>query len=132
DQGGALSGDGLTLIAPSMDRKTLKSSKRSALQLIDFGAPSTADFATINGFLVGTAGLFRVPVLSGDGRELYYTINGISAAADGIYRSVRAAATGAFPAGARVTVLTPDYEYISAISSDRLTLFVFKPFGSWI
>jgi hypothetical protein len=129
---GALSGDGLTFIGVSVDRKSLESASRSAAQLIDFGVPSASDFTAINGFLAGTAGKFRAPALSPDGRELYYTINGISTVADGIYRSVRAAATGPFPAGARVTILTSDYEFVTGVSSDRLTLFVFKGFGGWI
>ncbi len=128
---GALSGDGLTFVGFSADQTKIESAKRSALQLIDFGTPSTADFVTINGFVAGTAGKFRAPTLSADGLELYYTINGISTAADGIYRSVRASTTVPFPAGQRDTALTTDYEYVSGISSDRLTLFLFKGFGGF-
>jgi hypothetical protein len=128
----ALSGDGLTFVGVSADGLSLKPAKRSAMQLIDFGTPSASDFAVINGFLAGTAGKSRVPALSSDGRELYYTINGISAAADGIYRSVRSSGSGAFPAGARVTVLTSDYEFVTGVSSDRLALFVFKGFAGWV
>ena len=69
----ALSGDGLTMIVISSDQTALKSAKRSALQLIDFGAPSAADFVTVNGFVAGTAGKFRAPAISADGLELYYT-----------------------------------------------------------
>ena len=128
----ALSGDGLTFVVFSADQTKIESAKRSALQLIDFGTPSTADFVTINGFVAGTAGKFRAPTISADGLELYYTINGISTAADGIYRSVRASTTVPFPAGQRVAALTTDYEYVSGISSDRLTLFLFKSFGSYV
>jgi hypothetical protein len=126
---GALSGDGLTFIGFSADQTKIESAKRSALQLIDFGTPSTADFVTINGFVAGTPGKFRAPTISADGLELYYTINGINTAADGIYHSVRASTGVPFPAGARDTALTPDYEYVSGISSDRLTIFLFKGFG---
>jgi hypothetical protein len=125
----ALSGDGLTMIVISADQTALKSAKRSALQLIDFGTPSAADYVTINGFLAGTAGKFRAPNISADGLELYYTINGISTAADGIYRAVRASTSVPFPAGARDAALTSDYEYVSGISSDRLAVFLFKGFG---
>lgn len=128
----ALSGDGLTLVAISADQTMLESAKRSALQLIDFGTPSAADFTTINGFLAGTAGKFRAPAISADGLELYYTINGISSTADGIYRATRASTAVPFPAGARVTVLTSDYEYASGISSDRLALFLFKGFAGFV
>ena len=53
-----MSGDGLTLVLLSADRTTISSAQRSALQLIDFGTPSSADFKTINGFLTGTSGQF--------------------------------------------------------------------------
>ncbi len=127
-----LSGDGLTLIGFSSDQTAIESAKRSALQLIDFGSPTTADFVTINGFVAGTAGKFRAPQISADGLELYVTINGISTAADGIYRSVRSSTSVPFPGPQRVAVLTSDYEFVTGISSDRLTLFVFKGFGGFI
>ena len=132
---GALSGDGLTFVGFSADQTKIESAKRSALQLIDFGTPSTADFVTVNGFVAGTLrppSCSATPAISADGLELYYTINGISTAADGIYRSVRASTTVPFPAGQRDTALTTDYEYVSGISSDRLTLFLFKGFGSYL
>ena len=128
----AITGDGLTLVVLSADRKSFASTKRSALQLIDFGAPSTTDFTTVNGFLAGTSGQFRQPAISPDGREFYYTINGISTAADGIYRSVRGSSAGPFQLGTRVSALTSDYEYVTGVSSDRLTLFVFKGFAGFI
>jgi hypothetical protein len=128
----ALSADGLTLIVLSADQTKIESAQRSALQLIDFGTPAATNFVTVNGFVAGTAGKFRAPVISADGLELYYTINGISTAADGIYRSVRGSASVPFPAGQRVTALTSDYEYVTGISSDRLTIFLFKGFGSTI
>ena len=125
----ALSGDGLTIIVLSADQTQIESAQRSALQLIDFGTPAATNFVTINGFVAGTAGKFRAPAISADGLELYYTINGISTVADGIYRSVRGSAGVPFPAGARVTALTSDYEYVTGLSSDRLTIFLFKGFG---
>ncbi|HEY4395178.1 MAG TPA: hypothetical protein VGP64_14000 [Polyangia bacterium] len=128
----ALTGDALTLVVISSDQTALKSAKRSALQLIDFGTPSATDFVTINGFVAGTAGKFRAPAISADGLELYYTINGISTAADGIYRAVRPSTTVAFPAGTRDAVLTSDYEYVTGISSDRLALFLFKGFSGFV
>jgi hypothetical protein len=128
----ALSADGLTLIVLSADQTKIESAQRSALQLIDFGTPAATNFVTINGFVAGTAGKFRAPAISADGLEIYYTINGISTAADGIYRSIRGSAGVPFSAGARVTALTSDYEYVAGLSSDRLTIFLFKGFGSTI
>ncbi len=72
------------------------------MQLIDFGTPSTADFVTLNGFVAGTSGKFRAPAISADGLELYYTINGISTAADGIYPLAARLGHRPLPAGARV------------------------------
>ncbi len=128
----ALTSDGLTLIVISADQTKLESAKRSELQLIDFDALSTADFDHVNAFVGGTAGKFRAPAISADGLELYYTINGLGAASDGIYGSVRPRTTVPFPTGTRITALTTEYEYVSAISSDRLTLFLFKSFSSVI
>jgi hypothetical protein len=128
----AMTGDGLTLVVLSANRTSFASTKRSALQLIAFDTPSMTDFTTVNGFLAGTAGLFRQPAISPDGRELYYTVNGISTAADGIYRSVRGSSAGPFQLGTRVSVLTSDYEYVTGVSSDRLALFVFKGFAGFI
>jgi hypothetical protein len=127
-----MSGDGLTLVLLSADRTTISSAQRSALQLIDFGTPSSADFKTINGFLTGTSGQFRAPVLSPDGRELYYTIANLSTAVNGIYHATRPSSTGLFPAGKLIPVLTADYEYVTGVSSDRLAIFVFKGFGGFV
>jgi hypothetical protein len=127
-----ISGDGLTLVVLSSDRTSLASAKRSALQLIDFNTPSSTDFTTVNGFLAGTTGQLSTPVLSPDGRELYYTIGGISTAVNGIYRALRPSGTGSFSAGSLVTVLTSDYQYVTGVSSDRLALFVFKGFGGFV
>jgi hypothetical protein len=127
-----MSGDGLTLVLLSADRTTISSAQRSALQLIDFGTPSSADFKTINGFLTGTSGQFRAPVLSPDGRELYYTIANLSTAVNGIYHATRPSSTGLFPAGKLIPVLTTDYEYVTGVSSDRLAIFVFKGFGGFV
>jgi hypothetical protein len=127
-----MSGDGLTLVLLSADRTTLSSAQRSALQLVDFGTPSSADFTTINGFLTGTAGQFRYPVLSPDGRELYYTIANLSTAVNGVYHATRPSSTGPFPAGTLIPVLTTGYEYVTGVSSDRLAIFVFNGFGGFV
>ncbi|HEX3904708.1 MAG TPA: hypothetical protein VH853_17870 [Polyangia bacterium] len=127
-----MSGDGLTLVLLSADRTTISSAQRSALQLIDFGTPSSADFTTVNGFLTGTSGQFRYPVLSPDGRELYYTIANLSTAVNGVYHATRPSSSGPFPAGKLIPVLTTGYEYVTGVSSDRLAIFVFNGFGGFV
>jgi hypothetical protein len=129
---GTLSGDGLRFVAPTADRRSLVAVKRSGLQLTDFGPPSDADFTAINGWLARTTGSFHMPALSPDGLEIYYKVNDISASADGIYRATRRSTSVLFDAGARVAAFTPDYDYVTSISSDRLAIFLFKQFNSWV
>jgi hypothetical protein len=127
----ALSGDGLTLIVELNDFKTFQSARRSALQVIDFHAPSSADFTAVNGMLAGTAGLFRGGVISADGLEFYFTIFN-DPATDGIYRAKRLAVSSPFSAGVRVTGIDPSYTDVTGISSDRLALFVFKAWAGGV
>ena len=127
---GTLSGDGLTFIGMSSDQTKIESARRSALQRLDFGVPSTSDFVLVNAGVARASGKIRAPAISADGLELYFTVNGVSTTVDGIYRSVRASSGVQFPVGQRVAVLTSDYEFVTAISSDRLALFVFKNFTS--
>ena len=128
----AMSGDGLTLVVVSSDGTSLASAQRPGLQSIAFSAPSKTDFAAINDFLVGTTGVLGWPALSSDGHELYYALGGISTAVNGIYRSIRPTGTGPFPAGTLVTVLASPYQFVTSESSDRLTLFVYQPYGTYI
>jgi hypothetical protein len=127
----AMSGDGLTLVVLATGSKSFASAQRSALQVIDFGTPSTADFAAINGFVTGTTGVLGWPVLSPDGREFYYSLGGISPAVNGIYRSIRPSGAGAFPVGSLVSVLSA-YQFVTAVSSDRLTLFAYTPYAGFV
>jgi hypothetical protein len=130
--GQALSGDGLALITLGSDFRTFQSARRSALHLIDFGAPAAADFTAINGMLAGSAGLLRGGVISTDGLEFYYTIFGADAATDGMYRAKRLASSLPFSVGARLNGIDPSYTDVTAISSDRLTLFVFKTWAGFV
>jgi hypothetical protein len=128
----ALSGDGLTLIALSTDFKTFQSARRSALQLTDFGAPSTVDFDVVNGMLAGATGNFRGGVISVDGLEFYFTIFSSGTASDGIYGAKRAATNTPFSAGVRLVGIDSSYTDVTGISSDRLALFVFKPWAGFV
>jgi hypothetical protein len=129
--GQALSGDGLALITLGNDFRTFQSARRSALHVIDFGAPAAADFTAIN-MPAGSAGLFRGGVISTDGLEFYYTIFGGDAATDGMYRAKRLASSSPFSVGARLNGIDPSYTDVTAISSDRLTLFVFKTWAGFV
>ena len=130
--GQALSGDGLNLITLKNDFKTFQSAHRSALHLIDLTAPSATDFTAVNGMLAGTAGLFRGGVISADGLEFYYTIFSVDPTTDGIYRAKRLASSAPFSVGARLTGVDPSYTDVTGISSDRLTLFVFKAYVGFV
>jgi hypothetical protein len=125
----ALSGDGLTLVTLTTDFKTFQSARRTALQLLDFGVPSSTDFAGVNGMLAGTTALFRGGVLSPDGLEFFFTIWSGGTAIDGLYSAKRAATTVSFSAGSRLVGIDSSYTDVTGVSSDRLALFVFK---SWV
>jgi hypothetical protein len=130
--GQALTGDGLGLITLSNDFKSFQIARRSALQLLDFGAPSAVDFKAVNAMLAGTTGLLRGGVISADGLEFCYTIFSGGIAVDGIYCSKRAAVSSRFATGARLVAVDASYTDVTGISSDRLTLFVFKPWAGFV
>jgi hypothetical protein len=128
----ALSGDGLTLITLSRDYKSFQLSHRSALQLLDFDAPSTIDFKAVNAMLAGTTALFRGGVISADGLEFCYTLFGGGTAVDGIHCSKRIVTSSRFATGTRLIGVDAAYTDVTGISSDRLTLFVFKPWAGFV
>jgi len=128
----ALTGDGLTLISLSRDYKSFQLSHRSALQLLDFDAPSTIDFKAVNAMLAGTTALFRGGVISADGLEFCYTLFGGGAAIDGIHCSKRMATSSRFSTGTRLIGVDGSYTDVTGISSDRLTLFVFKSWAGFV
>jgi hypothetical protein len=122
---------GLTMITTSADAKSLGEATRSALNLIDFGAVSSADYAAVNGFLAGTSGTFAGTAISASGLELYYGVTGISSTSDGVYRSTRSALGAAFSVGQRIPSIDATYQ-VSGISSDRLTLFVTANWAGYV
>lgn len=123
----ALYADGLTLISRTADSKKFVTTKRSALNMTDFGAVSETDTTAINA-MVATAGTLSAPVLSADGLELFYSIGGAATAVNGIYSSVRSSTTVPFPAGTKLGAPVSDYSHVTGVSSDRLALFVFFSF----
>jgi hypothetical protein len=125
--GHAITTDGLTIITRSADSKRLLSTKRSAINAVDFGPASARDFDQINAQVAGNAGTFWAPVISADGLEFFYTLTGVAAGTDGIYSSVRPSASVPFPAGTKLQATAP-YPFATGVSSDRLALFVFDSF----
>jgi hypothetical protein len=123
--GHTITADGLTIIARSTDSKRLVSTKRSAINMTDFGPASTADFDAINAQVSGNAGIMFGPAISADGLQLFYSVSNIDAATNGIYTSIRNNTMMPFPAGVRATSPVQDYALVSGISSDRLALFMF-------
>jgi hypothetical protein len=126
----AITADGLTIIAASADRKRLLSTTRSAINLVDFGPASTADFDNVNAQTLNTSKIVISPTLSADGLELWYSLYNTSTSLydDAPYVSVRASAEVPFPAGTSANAPVSQYAIVEGISSDRLTLFVFDNF----
>jgi len=125
----AITTDGLTLIARSPDSTKWVQVSRSAKGMTDFGEPEETAFAQINAALPAGASVFA-PVISADGLQFIYSVSVASnTAVSGIYSSVRTSTTVPFPAGAKLGAPISDYAYASALSSDRLTLFVFYAFS---
>lgn len=127
-EGHTITSDGLTLITRSSDSKRLLATTRSALNMTDFGTPSDTHFVAINAQVAGNAGTFFAPVISSDGLELVYSITGVDANVNGIYDSVRATPNVPFPAGTKMPEPAQQYPFATALSSDRLALFLFSNF----
>jgi hypothetical protein len=118
--GYSISADGLTLIAMTTDRKAFKSTKRSAINAVDFATASDADFVNIN-MQTATAGVFRSPTLSADGLEFWYSyLNGPEVP----YYSVRTSTSVPFPAPTAAPAPVSTSATPSGISADRLALFI--------
>jgi len=122
-----LTADGLSLLGVAPGGQRLALATRSAIGATDFAlAQATADFAAIT---VAAPGLLNNPVLSADRLELHYQLFNVGAGVDGIYESVRASTSAPFPAGTRAPELEQAQFFVTAISSDRLALFLEGPDG---
>lgn len=72
-------------------------------------------------------------MLSADGLAFYYKIeHSGDARRDGIYESVRGSTSEPFPVGARMPELVQAWGSVTGISTDRLTLYVTRDFGTWL
>jgi len=126
--GYAITADGLTIVTTSPDRKRLMSTRRSALNLTDFGVPSTADFDALNPQTLNNSKIFLSLTLSADGLEFWYSLYDTSLQTYTVFYSVRASTSSPFPAGTPAVAPVSSYSFVEGISSDRLTLFVFDNF----
>lgn len=115
--------NGLSILMRSVDGKRLLKARRSALNAVDFTIDANIDFDNVNAQLTGKGGTFGAPVISDDELELIYTIENSSPTSNEIYSSIRGSKTVPFPAGTKIMAAAP-YPYATALSSDRLALFV--------
>lgn len=125
----AISADGLTVIALSMDRKKLLATKRSAINAVDFGPASDADFVNVNMQTLAASKTFSSPVLSADGLELWYSVRDTAMNKTTPHVAVRTSTSEPFPAGTEAPQPVSNHSLVQGISSDRLTLFVFDSFS---
>jgi len=121
----AITADGLSIIALSTDRKTLKMTKRSAINMVDFGTPTTIDFANISPQTTANNKVIISPTYSADGLELWYTLQDVTAGSNEVFSSIRTSTSVPFPVGTPAPAPVSSYPLVSGISADRLTLFVF-------
>ena len=134
----SITADGLTLIAVDRDGARLVSTTRSARGVVDFDAGNLTAFEMINASIpVGSGVRLNSPTISADGLELFYTVDGHggpAAVKNGIYSAVRLSTGLPFPAGSRLLapINNGSNGFISGVSADRLTVFVFNSFQSWV
>ncbi|HMG23343.1 MAG TPA: hypothetical protein VK607_18540 [Kofleriaceae bacterium] len=118
----ALTSDGLTIIGVTTAGTGFAASKRSALGTSDFAAVSASAFAAL---AVTPPRSLGFPAISSDSLAFYYTISGDpDPTRNGIYESVRASATAAFPAATRMPDAVQAFAYVTATSADRMTIFL--------
>jgi hypothetical protein len=121
--GYTITADGLTIVAMTADRKAFKATKRSAINMVDFGTASDADFVNINQQTMGNSDVFRSPTLSADGLEFWYSVLR-TGAPEVPYYSVRTSTSVPFPAPTAAPAPVSTSTTPSGISADRLALFI--------
>jgi hypothetical protein len=120
--------DGLTILGVTSDGQHLAVTSRSAIGAGDFGAGSGTGLEAL---AVTLAQQLRDPVISADGLAVYYTlVDGDNPDLAGVYESVRGSSDAAWPAGTRMPQVVQDQGIVTAISSDRLTLFLEQSFAT--
>lgn len=118
----ALTADGLTIIGSSSDRTQFLQTTRTAVGVTAFGAASNVDFAALN---VSAPTRIIFPAISNDGLTFYFRmIDNPDSSLNGLYETVRTSKTVPFPSATKMPGVVQSYESITAVSSDRMTLFV--------
>jgi hypothetical protein len=124
--GAALSSDGLQLVLVSADHGALGEVSRSSRDE-PFGTDvDTSRFATINGLKETTGRSLGWPVLSSDGRDLYY----LSYFGQGLVAQSHAGEDGVFAYGDTIDEFTlggevGEYKLLTGISADQRAIFFF-------
>ena len=126
--GYAITADGLTVVTLSADRKTIVTTTRSAINMIDFGTAMPTWFANFSALTMNTTKVFVGPVLSADGLEFWVSTYDTSTGAMLPHYSVRTEPTSVFPAPTPAYAPITNYPAVEGISADRLTLIVFDNF----
>jgi hypothetical protein len=117
-----ISDDGLEIIAANTAHTGFLGTVRSGPGKVDFGAPVGADYVNI--VATGTQ-VFYNPYLAPGQLAFYYQVGGdTNAANNGIYEATRPTTSVPFDAGVLMPAPVQDYAYVTARSSDGMTLFV--------
>jgi hypothetical protein len=120
-----LTADGLTIIGIGTGARSFLTSTRSAVGTTDFSTAAVGPFAFINAAIPPSPAIVSLPVLSHDGLEfIFQVVSATDTTMNGIYDSVRATMTAAFPAATKLTGAVQTFGGITGLSSDRLTAFV--------
>jgi hypothetical protein len=125
-----VSPDGNSIIGAALDHRGFIVSTRSRRGALDFAAPTRGSFAHLDAALPKGAWI-GWPVLSADGLAFYYKVQGSGhAEVDGTYESLRASTQVPFPPATRMPAEVQRWTAVTGVSSDRLTLFVTRDFGT--
>jgi hypothetical protein len=122
-----MTGDALTVIGANPTRSGFVASTRPAKGSTAFPLATS----TLLGAITATAPakLFD-PAISPDGLRFYYTIiNDPVSNVNGVYESVRASTSVAFPAGGKMGGDVQQFDAVNGVSADGMTLFVQKGFA---
>lgn len=128
-----LTADGLTIVGIATGNRSFLASTRSAVGLTDFSTAQVGPFAFVNAAIPPSPANVSWPVLSHDGLEFTFTVGGTTdPSVNGIYGSVRASTTAAFPAAAKLPGAIQGFGALTGLSADRRTAFVTINFGTQI
>jgi hypothetical protein len=128
-----LAPDGLTIIGAATDGRTFLESKRSAVGVYDFSIETAGEFATLDTGIPPSPASVHWPVLSSDGLAFYFHVAGAAdTTKNGEYEALRTSTAMPFPVGTLMPAAIQPFDGITGMSSDRMTAFVTKGFGTQI